>query len=161
MYCQQKVVYGSGELVELFKKDDDMVLNKYAVKKRSIIKESNMRIAVAVQEQSLESLICPSFGRSPYILIYDTKTHMKTYLGNDVKDNQSGKGIKAAQMIVDENADVLLVSRCGRNAANILEKANIIIYKTRHNLALVNIEAFKNKKLIILDKIHAGFHKHD
>jgi len=120
-----------------------------------------MKIAIAVQEQSMESLICPSFGRSPYFLIYDTNTHMKTYLGNDVKDSQSGKGIKAAQMIVDADADALLVSRCGRNAADILERSNIIIYKTRHNLALVNIEAFKNKKLFILDKIHEGFHKHD
>jgi predicted Fe-Mo cluster-binding NifX family protein len=88
-----------------------------------------MRIAIAVQEQSMESLICPSFGRSPYFLIYDTETHIKTYLENNIKDNQSGKGIKSAQMLADENADVLLASRCGRNAANILEKANIIIYK--------------------------------
>jgi len=119
-----------------------------------------MKIAIAVEEQSMESIICPSFGRAPYFLIYDTKTHRKIYLDNDVKDSKGGKGIKAAQMIVDENADVLLASRCGRNASDILEKANIVIFKTRNNLALVNIEAFKNKKLSLLDKIHPGFHKH-
>ncbi len=119
-----------------------------------------MRIAIAVEEQSMESIICPSFGRAPYFLIYDTKTHMKTYLDNDVKESQCGKGIKAAQMIVDENADVLLVPRCGRNVADILETANIRIYKTRNNLALVNIEAFKNEKLSLLEKIHPGLHKH-
>jgi predicted Fe-Mo cluster-binding NifX family protein len=120
-----------------------------------------MRIAIAVEEQSMESIICPSFGRSPYFLIYDTNTHDKTYLKNDMKDNQSGKGLKAAQMIVDENANVVLVQRCGKNAANILKNAKIGIYKTRHNLALVNIEAFKNKKLYLLEKFHDGFHKHD
>ena len=67
-----------------------------------------MKIAIAVEEQSMESIICPSFGRAPYFLIYDTKTHMKTYLDNDVKESQCGKGIKAAQMIVDENADVVI-----------------------------------------------------
>ena len=156
------MVHGSSELDKFVVEDVVTAQYKKAVKlKRNITKGSNMRIAIAVQEQSMESLICPSFGRSPYFLIYDTNTHLKTYLVNNSKYSQSGKGIKAAQMIVDQNADALLVQRCGRNASNILEKANIIIYKTRHNLALVNIEAFKNKKLFVLDIIHEGFHKHD
>jgi len=119
-----------------------------------------MKIAIAVEEQSMESIISPSFTRGLYFLIYDTRTHMKTYLNNEAKDKQGGAGIIAAQIIVDEEADVLLTPKCTGNAADILEAANISLYKTRNNLALVNIEAFKNGKLSLLEEIHHGFHKH-
>ena len=33
-----------------------------------------MKIAIPVDEKSLESNVCVSFGRAPYYLIYDTET---------------------------------------------------------------------------------------
>ena len=33
-----------------------------------------MKIAIPVDEKSLESNVCVSFGRAPYFLIYDTES---------------------------------------------------------------------------------------
>jgi predicted Fe-Mo cluster-binding NifX family protein len=33
-----------------------------------------MKIAIPVDEKTLESNVCASFGRTPYFLIYDTET---------------------------------------------------------------------------------------
>lgn len=33
-----------------------------------------MKVAIPVDDQSMETKICVSFGRTPYFLIYDTET---------------------------------------------------------------------------------------
>jgi predicted Fe-Mo cluster-binding NifX family protein len=33
-----------------------------------------MKIAIPVDEQNLDSGVCPSFGRAPYFLFYNTDT---------------------------------------------------------------------------------------
>jgi len=39
-----------------------------------------MKIAIPVDEKSLESNVCVSFGRAPYFLIYDTETKESIFL---------------------------------------------------------------------------------
>jgi predicted Fe-Mo cluster-binding NifX family protein len=79
---------------------------------------------------------------------------------NEAADSQGGAGIKAAQALVDEGADVLLTPRCGENAAVVLQKAKIKIYKTLSGSVQDNLVAFENGKLEILEEIHPGFHGH-
>jgi len=60
-----------------------------------------MKIAIPVDEKSLESNVCVSFGRAPYFLIYDTETKESIFLDNGAAASTGGAGIKAAQTIVD------------------------------------------------------------
>ncbi len=119
-----------------------------------------MKIAIPVDEKTLESNVCASFGRTPYFLIYDTETKESVFIDNSAAASTGGAGIKAAQIIVDNKANVLLTPRCGENAADVLKSADIKIYKTSSGSVKDNIAAFVDGKLPLLDEIHAGFHGH-
>ena len=113
-----------------------------------------MKIAIPVDDGN----ICVSFGRTPYFMLYDTENNESRFINNSAANSQGGAGIKAAQIIVDNNADVLITPRCGQNAAEVLIAANVKIYKALNNSIEENLTEFKNDKLSILTEIHAGFH---
>lgn len=119
-----------------------------------------MKIAIPVDEKTLESNVCVSFGRTPYFLIYDVETKESIFIDNSAAASTGGAGIKAAQIIVDNKANVLLAPRLGENAAKVLKPAEIKIYKTTTASAKDNIDAFIASKLPLLDEFHAGLHGH-
>ncbi len=119
-----------------------------------------MKIACPVDEKTMETGVCISFGRTPYFLIYDTETKQADFVDNSAAASQGGAGIKAAQTIVDKKAEVLLTPRCGENAAEVIKAAKIRIFKTGVGSAIDNINAFLDGKLSELDEIHTGFHNH-
>jgi predicted Fe-Mo cluster-binding NifX family protein len=117
-----------------------------------------MKIAIPVDNKTLDTNICVSFGRAPYFLVYDTETKESAFIENTAATSPGGAGIKAAQMIVDNKAAALLTPRCGQNAADVLNAAGIKIYKTIAGSAQDNIDAFTDGNLYLLDDFHAGFH---
>ncbi|NLT15117.1 MAG: dinitrogenase iron-molybdenum cofactor biosynthesis protein [Clostridiales bacterium] len=119
-----------------------------------------MRIAIPADENAASTDVCISFGRTPYFMIFDTDTKETTFLENTAAASEGGAGIKAAQIIVDSKATVLLTPRCGENAAEVLKAADIKIYKTITGSAMDNMEAFLNGKLSLLGEIHPGMHHH-
>lgn len=119
-----------------------------------------MKIAIPVNENNLNTTICMSFGRTPYFLIYDADSKENTFLSNAAAASEGGAGIKAAQMIADNNAEVLLTPRCGQNAADVLNAANIKMYKTVTDSLQDSLNAFENGQLSLLEEIHPGFHNH-
>jgi predicted Fe-Mo cluster-binding NifX family protein len=122
--------------------------------------EDIMRIAIPVDEKNIKGNVCVSFGRAPYFMFYDTEKDKSDFINNSAANSQGGAGIKAAQIIVDNNADVLITPRCGDNAAEVLKAAYITIYKTKNNLIEDNLKNFKEEKLSLLTEIHEGFHGH-
>ncbi len=119
-----------------------------------------MKIAIPADEKTLESNVCVSFGRTPYFLIYDAETKESVFIDNSAATSTGGAGIKAAQMIVDNKATVLLTPRCGKNAADVIKAAEIKLFKTTSASVKDNIDDFINGKLSPLDEIHPGFHGH-
>lgn len=115
-----------------------------------------MIIAIPVEEKNLNSKVCASFGRSPCFLIYDTEIGESRFIDNDAATKTGGAGIKAAQTIADNKAEVLLTPRLGENAAGVIESAGIRIYKTTEGSAKDNIDAYTGGKLSLLTEIHAG-----
>ncbi len=119
-----------------------------------------MKIAIPTDEKNMETNVCVSFGRAPYFLIYDTETEKTIFLDNKAATSTGGAGIKAAQIIVDAEANALLTPRLGENAANVLKAADIQLYKTTATSARDNIDAYIAGKLPELYEIHTGFHGH-
>jgi len=119
-----------------------------------------MKIAMPVDEKKLDSSVCPSFGRAPYFLFYNTVTKENYFLDNEAVASQGGAGIRAAQVIADHGAHALLTPRCGENAENVLSKAEVLIYKTIPGTAQQNIDAFVAEQLVLLKEFHPGFHGH-
>jgi len=102
--------------------------------------------------------LCVSFGRAPYFMFVDSDNEEIAIKENPAADTPGGAGIKAAQFIVDNNADVLITVRCGENAAEVFRAANISIYKAAHGTARENYRFYKGEKLEALTQFHAGFH---
>ncbi|NMP37203.1 MAG: dinitrogenase iron-molybdenum cofactor biosynthesis protein [Clostridiales bacterium] len=102
--------------------------------------------------------ICVSFGRCPFLMIYDTENNSTEITENSAANAQGGAGIKSAQFIVDSKADALITVRCGENAAEVLNAAGVKIYKPEGIDAEHNIALLKDAKLSPLTHFHAGFH---
>lgn len=119
-----------------------------------------MKIAIPVNDKSMEAGVCDSFGRTPYYLIYDTESKESVFLDNSAVASQGGAGIKAAQTVVDNKVNALLTPRCGENAAEVIKAANIQLYKTINDSIKDNIDALNEGKLSLLEDIHPGFHGH-
>jgi predicted Fe-Mo cluster-binding NifX family protein len=129
-------------------------------KSKPVKGDVKMKIAIPVNENSMSSAICPSFGRTPYFLIYNVDTKESKFLDNEAASKQGGAGIKASQVLVDQGVDAIITPRCGENAADVLKAANIKLYRTINASIKDNIEAFERNKLELLFDIHPGFHNH-
>ncbi len=119
-----------------------------------------MKIAIPVNGKTMKDGVCASFGRAPYFLIHDTDSKENNFVENIAASSQGGAGIKAAQFVVDNKADILLTPRCGENAAEVLNAGEVKLYKTINESIEDNIKAFNDEELEILDDLHAGFHGH-
>jgi len=121
---------------------------------------NSMKVIVPANKSKIQGGICPSFGRAPYFIILDTESDEVKAVENPGAASSGGAGIKAAQAVVDEKVEVLLVPRIGKNASDVLEVGNIKIYKSVSDDIQKNIQLFKEDKLEILTDIHPGFHGH-
>lgn len=119
-----------------------------------------MKIALPVEEKSLNTPICVSFGRTPLFVIFDTENGEFEFIDNSAAASQGGAGIKAAQLLADNGAEAVITFRCGENAAEVLNPAEIKLYKALAGTASENIEKFKAGELPLLNDIHPGFHNH-
>lgn len=117
-----------------------------------------MKIAIPINDRSLESSVAENFGRAANFLFYDPDTKTVTYLDNSAVMSQGGAGIKAAQAVVDAGAQVLIAPRCGENAAQVLKAAGITLYQSIAGSAQANLDAWANGTLASLSDIHPGFH---
>ncbi len=113
-----------------------------------------MKIILPLDENKQD--VCVTFGRSPYFLVYEDGK--ETIIENPAAEAEGGAGPKAAQFIVDQKADVLITFRCGQNAAEVIQVAEIKIYKAEGKTYQENITAFKQNILAELTHFHAGYH---
>ena len=113
-----------------------------------------MKIALPLDENKMD--ICPAFARAPYFLLVEGE--QQEILANPATAAAGGAGVKAAQFLVDQEIDVLLTPRCGQNAAELLQLAEVAIYHTSCKQAQANLEAYREGKLEVLTHFHAGFH---
>ncbi len=118
-----------------------------------------MIIAIPADEKTMDSSICISFGRAPYLLFYNTITKETEAPDNSAVASQGGAGIRVAQVIADHGAKALLTYRCGENAENVLKKAEVLIYKAIPGTIQQNIDAFLRDELHLLNEFHPGFHE--
>ena len=88
-----------------------------------------MKIAVSTRGQSLDSAMDPRFGRGPGFILFDTETGRSDYLDNSAQAAMTqGTGIKAAQMLAEAGAGVLITGQMGPKAARVLRRSGIKVY---------------------------------
>ncbi len=118
-----------------------------------------MKIAIPSTDKTLESAVSNQFGRSQYFIVFDTETSKYDVIDNTGVGMQGGAGIKAAQLIVDSGAKVLITNHCGQNAADVLKTGEINIMKAVPSTVMNLITLYEDNKLEELTEIHDGhFH---
>ncbi len=118
-----------------------------------------MKIAVTSLDNTLESQVDPRFGRAKYILIVDTKTlEFETFDNDENKNAFKGAGIKAAAMISNADAQVLLTGFCGPNAFKTLEAAGVKVVNDQEGRVIDAVQRFKQGDVIFADSANKTGH---
>jgi predicted Fe-Mo cluster-binding NifX family protein len=105
-------------------KPDDTGIKNFIVKKGAC-----MKITISSQGKTLESAVDPRFGRAAQFIIYDTETAQYEVVSNSQGLNAAqGAGIKAAEAISRQGAQVLITGHCGPKAFETLAAAGIKIF---------------------------------
>lgn len=117
-----------------------------------------MKIAVPCDGNSMDSKVSPSFGRCPYYVMVDPQSMDFKAIENQAANATGGAGIKAAQLVVDSGASVVLALQCGQNAADVLKSADIKILKAVPGTVKQIVENYNQGVLEELTDIHPGHH---
>ena len=87
-----------------------------------------MKIALTTEGPSLEDAVSSRFARVPYFLIVDADTLQCDVVSNTSSvDVESGLGLKAAWIVVNRHASMVITGRMRNNARRILEEHNVKI----------------------------------
>ncbi len=106
-----------------------------------------MIIALAVENNSLDSELADVFGRCRYLLIYNSEDQSQKIISNPFAAAFDGAGIQTSQLLIENNCDVLIVSKIGNQALIFLESVGIKVYKSNKDKAQSVIELFNKGKL--------------
>ena len=118
-----------------------------------------MKIAIPSTGKDLDSDISYVFGRSPEFIIVNLEN-------NEIKDvlpvvntakNERGAGNIAAQFIIDQGVEVLILGELGNVAFGILRNAGIKIYKIIPGDVKNNLKSYKEGKLDEITSASSGF----
>lgn len=120
----------------------------------NIKEENRMKIAIPLDENQKD--VCIVLSRAPFFLFHENGKDM--IVENPAAQAQGGAGIQAAQFLADQAVDILITVRCGQNAAEVFQAADIKIYKSVNKAAADDLEALEKGTLQELTQFHGGFH---
>ena len=83
-----------------------------------------MKIAIAAEKIDLDSNVCPTAGRAPYYLIFENSKMTKT-IENPFAAGRGGAGNGVAQMLSDENVELVVSGNFGEKMIEVLDEKNI------------------------------------
>ena len=118
-----------------------------------------MKIAITARGIRLDSEVDPRFGRAPYILIVDTETLAFEAVDNSENVNAfKGAGIKAASMVSERGAQVLMTGYCGPKAFQVLVAADIRVASDVSGTVREAVAAHRKGLLPYTDSANAEAH---
>ncbi len=86
-----------------------------------------MKIAIPSTSDTLTSLISDTLGRAPFLIFYDSSTGEYNSVKNPGFQMQDGSGLKASELILEKQANVLITREIGRKSYSVLLKEHIKI----------------------------------
>lgn len=90
-----------------------------------------MRIAVSSGYEKVDSDIFTVFGRCPYFIIFevgDGKIKRTEVIKNKSAEQTSGAGVATAQLMAEEDVNVVIAKNIGPRALDVLKQFNIKTY---------------------------------
>ncbi len=111
-----------------------------------------MIIAITSTGNKLNSNIDSRFGRTKFIIIYNTEKFNFKAHNNNLNLNQT------AQNIIEYGADILITGNCGPKAFKVLKTGNINIFSSPISTVEDAIKAYIDNKLEELDNSNIEGH---
>lgn len=105
-----------------------------------------MIVAVTAQEGRIDSPVDSRFGRAPFFMIANSDT-MEVYAHDNSEGVNAGNGAgtSAAQLMAEQNVEVLYTGKVGPKAAEALEKAGVkVVEQTTGTVEEVLSAALRN-----------------
>ncbi|MGF7118636.1 NifB/NifX family molybdenum-iron cluster-binding protein [Methanobacterium oryzae] len=118
-----------------------------------------MKVAITSTGLNLESDVSFVFGRSPNFIIADLKNNEIREVSsmNNPARNEMGAGSIAAQFIVDQGVEAVIIGELGNIAFGILKNAGVKIYKINPGNVETNLKQFMEGKLEEVTSASSGF----
>ncbi|MBU5293923.1 NifB/NifX family molybdenum-iron cluster-binding protein [Anaerosalibacter bizertensis] len=117
-----------------------------------------MKIGLSSNGKDLDSTLDLRFGRCSYFIIYDIEKSDFESIENKGLTSEGGAGIAASQQLIDENVDVIITGKLGPNAFNIINKADIKVFKSEAISIKDAIEKYKKDELLELKESGPAHH---
>ncbi len=118
-----------------------------------------MKVAITSTGLSLDSSISHVFGRSPNFIVADLENgEIENFvpIENPAKDER-GAGNLAAQFMIDQGVEALIIGELGNVAFGILRNAGVKIYKISPGSVEKNLKYFGKGKLEEINSASSGF----
>ncbi len=90
-----------------------------------------MKIAISSNSQDEQGQVSEFFGRAPYFLIFeveDKQIKNIEILENEVREQSSGVGISASQLLAEKDVKAIISGNIGPRALDVLKQFQIQAY---------------------------------
>ena len=87
-----------------------------------------MLIAIISEGLEPSSMVEEKFGKTPFIIIYDTVKNTFESLRNPYANIFGGAGIQTAQYIIEKNVEVVITNDIGLNPLRLLQSVDIKVF---------------------------------
>lgn len=115
---------------------------------------TGLKTAIPLDENKQD--VCMVLARAPFFLFRENGEDI--IVENPAAQANSAAGVQAAQFLVDSKIGVLITPRCGQNAAEVFQAADIKIYKSANKAAADDLKAWEQGTLEELTHFHGGYH---
>jgi predicted Fe-Mo cluster-binding NifX family protein len=116
-----------------------------------------MKIALASRGKTISSRIDDRFGRCPYFLVFDTTSKTMETIENPGVKEKNAAGIRACQMLIDNDINAVVVKNIGHNSLVTLTGAGMNIYTVASGTVSVAIKKVKRGELTPAERPTVGF----
>ncbi len=107
---------------------------------------------IAITSDGLEptSLVAEKFGRTPFLIFYETQKNTFEPLRNPYANLFGGAGIQTSQLIIEKNVDAVITIEIGLNPLRLLKSANVKVYSCSKKQVTDVVKDFMDNKLTII-----------
>jgi predicted Fe-Mo cluster-binding NifX family protein len=106
-----------------------------------------MKVAISVTAPEIDAQLDARFGRAPAFVIVDTETDKWQGYANPAANDAGGAGIRAAEFIVKQGAEAVISGAFGPNASEVLDAANVRMYRAESGTATDLVQRLKDGTL--------------
>lgn len=89
-----------------------------------------MKVAITTQDNDIDALVDPRFGRAAWFIIVDPESEEWTAVDNRANaDAGGGAGVQAGTIVADQGVGAVITGNVGPNAHRTLAAAGVGVYQ--------------------------------